>query len=84
MSEKGEEKNAYYSAVFIENPWEIIKRYTPVISADLLVACASIALTATLTMLTYLSSYPISFAAKTFFFSATGLGAVYALSLIHI
>ncbi|WP_455929105.1 hypothetical protein [Pseudomonas fluorescens] len=84
MSEKGEVKNAYYSTVFIENPWEIIKRYTPVISADLLVACASIALTATLTMLTYLSSYPISFAAKTFFFSATGLGAVYAVAKYQV
>ncbi|MBA1296165.1 hypothetical protein G7025_22640 [Pseudomonas lurida] len=80
MSKQNGIKNEYYSAVFIENPWTLIKRYMPVIGADLLVACASIGLTAILAMLTYLSTCPTGFATKTSFFGATGLGAVFALA----
>ena len=56
----------------------------PVIGADILVACTSIGLTAILTMLTYLSTYPIGFATKTSFFGATGLGAVFALAKYEV
>ena len=84
MSKQDEINNEYYSAVFIENPWKIITRYTPVIGADFLVACASIALTAILTLLTYLSTYPIGFATKTFFFGSTGLGAAFAIAKYQV
>lgn len=84
MNKKDEAKNEYYSNVFIENPWKIIKRYMPVTGADMLVACASIALTAILTMLTYLSTYPIGLATKTAFFGATGLGAVFAIAKYQV
>jgi hypothetical protein len=77
-------KNQYDSSIFIEEPWEFIKRYMPVIGADILVACASIGLTAILSMLTYLSMYPIGFANKTYFFGATGLGAVFALAKYEV
>lgn len=56
----------------------------PVIAADFLVACISIGLTATLTMLTYLSSYPIGVATKASFFGATGLGALFALAKYEV
>lgn len=80
MSKQGGIKNEHYSSLFIENPWKFIKRYMPVIGADILFACASLGLTATLSMLTYLSAQPIDVATKTAFFGATGLGALFALA----
>nr|WP_276544322.1 hypothetical protein [Pseudomonas grimontii] len=56
----------------------------PVIGADLLVACASIGLTAILTMLTYLSTSPIDFSTNTSFFGAMGLGTVFALAKYEV
>ncbi|WP_460949606.1 hypothetical protein AB6N16_19660 [Pseudomonas marginalis] len=84
MSGQEEIKNQYYSTVFIEDPWKLLKRYMPVIGADMLIACTSLGLTATLTMLTYLSTYPVGFAAKTALFGAAGLGAVFALAKYEV
>lgn len=84
MREEKDIKDQYYSKVFIENPWEFLKRFMPVIGADILVACASIALAALLTMLTYLSTYSVACATKTSFSGAIGFGAAFALAKYQV
>ncbi|MFL1502552.1 hypothetical protein ACI77J_16380 [Pseudomonas sp. O64] len=84
MNNRTEKKNHYYSAAFIEDPWQLLKRYMPIIWGDALLGCFSIALAAILAMLTYLSTYPIGFATKTSFFGAAGLGAVFAIAKYQV
>ena len=84
MSNQSKINAGYYSATFIENPWQLLKRYMPVIAADLLVGCCSIALTAILSMLTYLSDYTVAVATKTAFLSGIVLGVVFALAKYEV
>ncbi|MRJ20164.1 hypothetical protein FRT60_07395 [Pseudomonas haemolytica] len=84
MNNQDEHKSRYCSANFIQDPWQLFKRYMPVIGGDALAGCFSIALTAILTVLTYLSTYPIGFATKTSLFSAMGLGAVFAIAKAEV
>lgn len=84
MSNQRQIRTRNYSAAFIENPRQLLKRYMPVIGADLLVGCASIALTAILAMLTYLSTSAVDVAAKTIFLGGMGLGAAFALAKAEV
>lgn len=84
MRKEDDMEKQYSSKVFIEDPIKLLKRYMPIIGADILIACASIALTAILTMITYLSNYPIAYATKISFFGAIGLGAVFALAKYEV
>ena len=84
MSNQRKISSHYYSAAFIENPWQLLKRYMPVIAADLLVGCSSIALTAILAMFTYLSACTVDFAAKTIFWGGTGVGAAFAVAKYEV
>lgn len=84
MSRQRNPKAQYYSPVFIENPWKLLKRYVPIIWIDFLVGCSSIALTAILAMLTYLPKVPIDIAAKLSFLGAMGLGATFALAKYEV
>ena len=84
MSQQRKIKDQYYSSLFIEDPWQLLKRFMPVIGGDALAGCFSIALTTILAMLTYLPTYPVDFVAKTCFFSAAGVGAVFALAKYEV
>ncbi len=80
MNPQRKEERHCYSTAFIEDPWQLLKRYMPVIGGDALVGCFSIGLTAILAIMTYLSRSPLDFAAKTSFLGGMGLGAVFALA----
>lgn len=84
MSNQANKTGNSYSAAFIENPWQLLKRYMAVIGSDALVGCFSVALTAILAMLTYLSASPIDFSARIAFLGALGLGAMFALAKAQV
>ncbi|MFB3303965.1 hypothetical protein [Pseudomonas sp. AMR01] len=84
MSKKGNIKNRCYSAAFIEDPWQLLKRYMPLIAGDMLAGCCSIALTTILAMLTYLSTQTVDVMAKTVFLCSIGLGGVFALAKAEV
>ena len=84
MSQQRKIKGQYYSSLFIEDPWQLLKRFMPVIGGDALAGCFSIALTTILAMLTYLPTHPVEFVAKTCFFSAASLGAIFALAKYEV
>jgi len=45
VSQQRKIKDQYYSSLFIEDPWQLLKRFMPVIGGDALAGCFSIALT---------------------------------------
>lgn len=83
-SQKKTKKSGYYSAAFIENPWQLLKRYMPLIGIDAIVGCCSIALAAILATLTYLATYTVDVIAKTGFMGGMGLGAAFALAKAEV
>ncbi|WP_083374554.1 hypothetical protein [Pseudomonas costantinii] len=84
MSNRSKIKTHHYSTAFIEDPWRLLRRYMPVIAGDLLAGCGSIALTAILAMLTYLSTYAVDVVAKTVFGGIMVLGGVFALAKAEV
>ncbi|MFN3357126.1 MAG: hypothetical protein ACK418_14100 [Pseudomonas sp.] len=80
MNRQQKIKCPYQSALFIEDPRQLLKRFMLVIGGDALVGCFSISSTTILVMLTYLSSHPIDIVAKTGFFGGVCLGAVFTLA----
>ncbi|WP_338724762.1 hypothetical protein V9L16_14190 [Pseudomonas tolaasii] len=84
MSNRSKIKNHYYSTAFIEEPWPLLRRYMPVIAGDLLTGCGSIALTAILAMLTYLSGYTVDIVSKAVFGGIMVLGGMFALAKAEV
>ncbi|WP_455883688.1 hypothetical protein [Pseudomonas putida] len=76
-----ERAHAYY---YVENPKQFRKRYALVIAADLLAGCFTIAMTATLLLLTVLSKLPEELAVRIFFFGSVLIGVVLFFSKIQV
>ncbi|SDR31311.1 hypothetical protein SAMN04490186_5003 [Pseudomonas grimontii] len=73
-----------YAYFHFENPRKFRRRYALVIGADLLAGCFTIAMTAVLLLVTFLSRFPEGLAIKIFFFGSVTMGVVLFFSKIQV
>lgn len=79
---KGEDD--YYSAFYIEDPRKLLRRFMPIIGADLIAGCFSIALVTLLITMTYLSALPLNTSTNASFIGGMGVAAVFALAKYEV
>lgn len=77
-------EDAYYSAFYIEDPRKLLRRFMPVIGADLIAGCFSIGLVMLLVAMTYLSALPINTSTNASFIGGMGVAAVFALAKYEV
>ena len=77
------EERAYAYSHF-ENPRKFRRRYALVIGADLLAGCFTIAMTASLVLVTFLSRLSEDLAVTLFFFGSVAMGLVLFISKIQV
>lgn len=70
--------------LYLENPLKFRRRYALVIGADVLTGCFTIAMTAVLLLVTFLSVLPEDRAIKIFFFGSLVTGLVLFVSKIQV
>jgi hypothetical protein len=70
--------------LYFENPRTFRRRYALVIGADVLAGCFTIAMTAVLLLVTFLSVLPDERAVKIFFFGSLATGLVLFVSKIQV
>jgi hypothetical protein len=73
-----------YAYFYFENPRKFRRRYALVIGADLLAGCFTIAMTAVLLLVTFLSTLPEGLAIKIFFFGSVATGLVLFFSKTQV
>ena len=73
-----------YAYCYFENPRKFRRRYALVIGADLLAGCFTIAMTALLLLVTFLSSLPEERAVRLFFFGSVATSLVLFFSKAQI
>lgn len=73
-----------YAYFYFENPQTFRRRYALVIGADLLAGCFTIAMTAVLLLVTFLSRLPEDLAIKIFFYGSVTTGFVLFFSKAQV
>lgn len=73
-----------YAYFYFENPKRFRRRYALVIGADLLVGCLTIAMTAVLILMTFLTTVAEDLAVKIFYFSSLAVGLALFVSKIQV
>ncbi|MCT4501449.1 hypothetical protein N0U25_26970 [Pseudomonas sivasensis] len=77
-------EDAYHSELFIEDPRKLLRRFMPIIGADLIAGCFSIGLVTLLVAMTYFSALPIHTSTNASFIGGMVVAAVFALAKYEV
>lgn len=84
LKKSKDRKTLKNSSLFIDDPRPLLKRYMPVIGGDFVFGCFSIAVTAVLVTVTYLSTLPTVLLTQIFFFGSLGSGLIFAIAKFKV